>query len=147
MPRRTSTISLGDDELLEEDTPTLPTLTRAQLRQFIAEQRIIISALIEDYSLERVVSYTTFDSPEIVHNDKLGDILGVEAIIYEIIFDQESRNIFVFYIRELPDGTFTRCRGERDNISEGPPQYDSDGNSIRSDEESDIYTDEESNAT
>ena len=121
MPRRTSTNSSGDNELLEEGTPTLPTLTRAQHRRFIVEQRIIISALIEDYSLERVVSYTTFDSPEIVHNDKLGDILGVEAIIYEIIFDQESRNIYIFYIRELPDGTFSRCQGERDDISDGPP--------------------------
>jgi hypothetical protein len=86
------------------------------------------------------------DSPEIVHNDELGDILGVKAIIYEIIFDQESRNIFV-YIPELPNGTFTCCQGERDDISDGPPRYDLDGNSIRTDKESDIYTDEESNAT
>jgi hypothetical protein len=147
MPRRTSTNSLGNNKQSEEGTPTLPTLTRAQLRRFISEQRIIISALIKDYSPDRVIYYTTFDSPEIVNNDELGDILGVEAIIYEIIFDQKSRNIFVFYIRELPDGTFTRCWGERGDISDGPPRYDSDGNSIRTDEESDIYTDKESNAT
>ncbi len=108
----------------------MPTLTRAQLRRFISEQRIIISALIKDYSPDRVIYYTTFDSPGIVHNDKLRDIRGVETIIYEIIFDQESQNIFVFYIRELPDGTFTCCQGERDDISDGPPRYDSDGNSI-----------------
>ena len=125
----------------------MPTLTWAQLRGFISEQRTIISALIEDYSPDCVIYYTTSDSPEIVHNNKLEDILGVKVIIYEIIFDQESLNIFVFYIRELPDGIFTRCRGERDNISDGPPRYDLDGNSIRTDEESDIYTDEESNAT
>ena len=88
-----------------------------------------------------------FDSPEILHNDELGDILGVKAITYEIIFNQESQNIFVFYIRELPNGTFTCCQGERDNISDGPPRYDSDGNSIQTDKESDIYTNEESNAT
>ncbi len=115
--------------------------------RFISKQRNIISALIKDYSLDHEIYYTTFDSPEIVHNDKLGDILGVEAIIYEIIFDQESRNIFVFYIRELPNGTLTHCRGERDNISDGPPRYNLGGNSIRTDKESDIYTDEESNAT
>ena len=147
MPRRTSPNSSGNDEQSEEGTPTLPTLTRAQFRRFNSKQRIIVSALIEDYSSDRAIYYTTFDSPEVFHNDELGDILGVEAIIYEIIFDQESRNIFVFYICELPDGTFSRCRGERDNISDGPPRYSLDGNSIRTDEESDIYTDEESNAT
>ena len=118
-----------------------------QLRRFISEQRIIISALIEDYSSDRVIYYTTFDSPEIIHNDELGDILGVEAIIYEIIFDQESRNIYIFYIRELPDRTFSCSQGERDDISDGPPRYDLEGNSIRTDKESNIYTDKESNAT
>ena len=136
MPRRTSTNSLGDDELSEEGTPTLPTLTRAQHRRFIVEQRIIISALIKDYSLERAVFYTTFDTPKIIHNGALGGILGVEDIIYEIILDQESRNIFVFYIRDLPEGTFTRFRGERGDISEGPPQYGLDG-VINTDKESD----------
>ena len=136
MPRSTSTNSSGEDDLLEEGIPTLPILTRVQHRRFIVEQRIIISALIKDYSLERVVFYTSFDMPKIVHNDALEDILGVEKIIYEIIFDQKSRNIFVFYIRDLPEGTFTRYRGERDNIPEGPPQYNSDG-VINTDEESD----------
>ena len=136
MPRSTSTNSSGKDDLSEEGITTLPILTRAQHRRFIVEQRIIISALIEDYSLERVVFYTTFDTPKIVHDNALEDILGVEKIIYEIIFDQKSRNIFVFYIRDLPEGTFTRFRGERDDISEGPPQYDSDG-VINTDEESD----------
>ena len=90
MPRRTSTNSSGNDKQSEEGTPTLPSLTRAQLRRFISEQRIIISVLIEDCSSDRVFYYTTFDSPEIIHNDELWDILGVETIIYEIIFDQES---------------------------------------------------------
>ena len=99
MSRRTSTNSSGNDEQSEEGTPTLLSLTGVQRRRFISEQKIIISALIKDYSPDRVIYYTTFDSPEIVNNNELGDILGVEAIIYEIIFDQKSRNIFVFYIR------------------------------------------------
>ena len=86
----------------------MPILTHAQHRWFIVEQRIVISVLIEDYSLERVVFYTTFDTPKIAHNDALEDIQGVEEIIYEIIFDQKSQNILVFYIRDLPEGTFTR---------------------------------------
>jgi len=39
--------------------------------------------------------------------------------------------------RLLPDGTFILLGGERDDIPEGPPQYDSDGNEIDTDEESD----------
>ena len=113
-------------------------MTHAQHRWFIVEQRISISALIEDSSLERVVFYTTFDTPKIVHVNALEDILGAEEIIYEIIFDHKSRNIFVFYIWGLPEGTFTHFQGEQDDIPEGPPQYDSDGV---------IHTDEESDAT
>ena len=45
--------------------------------------------------------------------------------------------MFKFYSRLLPDGTFILLRGERDDIPEGPPQYDSDGNEIDTDEESD----------
>jgi hypothetical protein len=108
MPRSTSTNSSDKDDLSEEGIPTLPILTRPQHRRFIEEQRIIISALIEDYSLERVVFYTTFDTPKIILDVALEDILGVEEIIYEIIFDQKVRNIYVFYIRDLPEGTFTR---------------------------------------
>ena len=90
MPRSTSTNSLGEDDLSEEGIPTLPILTCAQHRRFIVEQRVIISVLIEEYSLERVVFYTTLNTPKIVHDDALEDILGVEEIIYEIIFDQKS---------------------------------------------------------
>ena len=45
--------------------------------------------------------------------------------------------MFKFYSRLVPDGTFILLRGERDEIPEGPPQYDSDGNEIESDEASD----------
>jgi hypothetical protein len=78
------------------------------------------------------------------------DILRVQHIIYEIIFDQRSRNIFVFYSRDLPEGTFTHFRGERDDIPEGPPQLDSEGHEILTDEEfsysdgEEINTDKES---
>ena len=108
MPRSTLTNSSGEDDLSEEGITTLPILTHAQHRWFIVEQRIVISALIKDYSLESVVFYTTFDTPKIAHNNALEDIQGVEEIIYKIIFDQKSRNIFVFYIWDLPKVTFTR---------------------------------------
>ncbi len=88
--------------------------------------------------------------PQIVHDDTLEDILIVQHVIYEIIFDQRDRNIFVFYSRDLLKGTFTRVWGEQDDTPEGPPNLDSEGHEILTDEEfpysvgEDINTDEES---
>jgi len=143
MPRRISTNSSDEDDLSEEGISTLPILTRSQHHQFIEEKREIIRTLIRDFSPEREVFYTIFDTPKIVHEDALEDILGVQHVIYEIIFknevifDKRSHTVYVFYIRNLPEGTFTRLRGERDDIPEGPPQYDSDGHKFYTDEESD----------
>ena len=137
MPRRTSTNSLDEDDLLEEGIPTLPILTWAQHHQFIEEQKEIIQTFIRDFSPEREVFYTFIDMPKIVHKDALEDILGVQHVIYEIIFDKRSHTVYVFYIRNLAEGNFTRLQGERDNIAEGPPQYDLDGNEIQTDGESD----------
>ena len=119
----------------EEGIQTL-ILTRSLHCRFIEEQKEIIRKLIRDFSPEREVFYISFDTPKIVHEDALEDILAFKEVIYEIIFDQRGTD-FVFYIRDLPEGTFTRLRGERDDIPEGPPQYDSDGNEIHTDEESD----------
>ena len=132
----TSTYSLDEDDLSEVSIPTLPILTRAQQRRFIDEQKKIIRTLISESFLEQVVYYTCFGSST-VHNDALESLLGVQSVIREIIFDQRSRTVFVFYSRLLPDGTFILLRGERDDIPEGPPQYDSDGNEIDTDEEFD----------
>ena len=120
MPRRTSTNYSDEDDLSEEGTPILPTLTRAQHRRFIEEQRTIISTLIRDFSPDGEVFYTIFETPRIVHEDALEDILGVQQVIYEIIFDQRG-SVYVFYIRDLAEGTFTHLRGERDDIPDGPP--------------------------
>jgi len=119
----------------EEGIQTL-ILTRSLHRHFTEEQKEIIRKLIRDFSPEHEVFYTFFDTQKIVHEDTLEDILVFKEVIYEIIFDQRNTD-FVFYIRDLPEETFTRLRGERDDIPEGPPQYDSDGNEIHTDEESD----------
>jgi hypothetical protein len=132
----TSTYSSDKDDLSEVSIPTLPILTRAQQRRFIDEQNNIIRTLISESFSEQVVYYTCFDSST-VHDDALESILEVQSVIREIIFDQRSRTVFVFYSRLLPDGTFILLRGERDDIPEGPPQYDSDGNEIDTDEEFD----------
>jgi len=119
----------------EEGTQTL-ILTRSLHRRFIEEQKEIIRKLIRDFYPEREVFYTFFDMPKIVHDDELEDILVFKEVIHEIIFDQIGTD-FLFYIQDLPEGTFTRLRGERDDIPEGPPQYVSDSNEIHTDEESD----------
>ena len=144
MPRSSRNYS-GEDESPEEGYPALPILTRAQRRRFIEEQQRIIRKLIRDFYPDQTVHYTLFDTPKIIHDDTLWEILRVQHIIYEIIYDQRSRNIFVFYSRDLPKGTFTRFRGERDNIPEGPPQFDSDGHEILTDEEFSYSDDEETN--
>ena len=129
----TSTYSSDEDDLSEVSIPTLPILTRAQQRRFIDEQKKIIRTLISESFSEQVVYYTCFGSST-VHDDALESLLGVQSVIREIIFDQRSRTVFVFYSRLLPDGAFILLRGERDDIPEGPPQYDSDGNEIDTDE-------------
>ena len=127
-----STYSSDEDDP-RNSIPTLPILTRAQQRRFIDEQKKIIRTLISESFSEQVVYYTCFGSST-VHDDALESLLGVQSVIREIIFDQRSRTAFVFYSRLLPDGAFILLRGERDNIPEGPPQYDSDGNEINTDE-------------
>jgi hypothetical protein len=127
-----STYSSDEDDP-RNSIPTLPILTRAQQRRFIDEQKKIIRTLISESFSEQVVYYTCFGSST-VHDDTLESLLGVQSVIREIIFDQRSRTAFVFYSRLLPDGAFILLRGERDNIPEGPPQYDSDGNEIDTDE-------------
>jgi hypothetical protein len=128
-----STYSSDEDDLSEISTPTLPILTRAQQQRYIDEQKKIIRTLISESSSEQVVYYTCFGSST-VHDDALESLLGVQSVVREIIFDQSSRTEFVFYSRLLPDGTFILLQGERDDIPEGPPQYDSDGNEIDIDE-------------
>jgi hypothetical protein len=137
MPRRTSTNSSDKDDSSEEGIPTLPILTQAQCRRFIEEQQGIIRKLIRDSYPEQVVFYTIFTMLKIVYDNALENILRVQHVIYEIIFDQRSRTNFVFYSQDLPEGTFICFQGEREDIPEGPPQYDLDGHEILTDEEFD----------
>ena len=149
MPRSLTNYS-DKDESPEEGHPVLPILTKAQRLRFMEKQQRIIRKLIRDFSPDQTVHYTLVDTPKIVHDDTLGDILRVQYIIYDIIYDQRIRNIFVFYRRDLPKLTFTRSQGERDDIPEGPPQFDSDGHEIMTDKKfshsdgKDNNTDEES---
>ena len=144
--------SSDEDDISEVSIPHLPILTRAQHRRFIEEQQKILQKLIRKYSSDRTVFYTLFDSLR-VHDGELEELLGVQDIINEIIFDQTSRTTFIFYSRDIPHVTFTRVRGERSDIPEGPPNFDSNGNEINSEEDfldsddSDSSTDDDSSDT
>ncbi len=137
MSRRTSTNSSDDDTLSEESIPTLPILTRLQLRRFIKEQQTVIESLIRDFSPNHQVFYTLLDTPRIVRDGALEEIMCIQEALNKIIFNQRCRSVWIYHTRTLPKGTFTLRRAMRDDIPEGPLQYDLDGNEVRSDEESD----------
>jgi len=99
MSRRASAHSLDEDNCLEVGTPHLPI--------FIEEQQKILQTLIRTYSSDQTVFYTLFDTLGVLDNE-VEELLGVQKVIYEIIFDQTSRTTFVFYSRDIPHGTFTR---------------------------------------
>jgi hypothetical protein len=134
MPRSIPSYHLDDDSSVGVGTPYLPTLTRSQRRRFLEDQKRIIRHIIRKYARDRTVFYTSFDMPG-VFDAELEELLEETKVIYEIIFDQTSRTTFIFYRRELPHSTFTRIRGERRDIPEGPPVYDSDGSEIISEED------------
>ena len=136
MTRRTSTRSTDDSTLSEESTPALPILTRSQQRRFIQEQRTVLESLMRDFSPDQQVYYTLYDSPSYVQDDALEEIMGVQKVINEIIFDRR-RSLWIYFTRTVPEGTFSLRQGMRGDIPEDPPNYDSDGNEVGSDEESD----------
>jgi len=134
MPRSISYYHSDEDSSVGVGIPNLPTLTRSQRRRFLEDQKRIIQHIIRKYARDRTVFYTSFDMPG-VFDAELEELLGETKVIYEIIFDQTSRTVFTYYRQELPHSTFTRIRGERRDIPEGPPAYDSNGNEIRSEED------------
>ena len=134
MPRSISSSHSDEDSSVGVGTPYLPTLTRSQRRRFLEDQKRIIRHIIRSYARDRTVFYTSFDTP-VVFDAELEELLGETTVIYEIIFDQTSRTVFTYYRRDFPHSTFTRVRGERSDIPEGPPDYNSDGNEIISEED------------
>jgi hypothetical protein len=103
-----------------EDDP-FPVLTCEERRRFIDIQWIIIRTLISEFWLERGVYYTTFNRPfKRVYKAALRDILELEDLIFEIIFDRKRRELNNSYVRIFPRGTFARIREHRLDIPEGP---------------------------
>jgi hypothetical protein len=107
MSRCTSTNSSNNNTLLEESIPTLPILTRLQLRRFIKEQQMVIESLIQDFLPNHQVFYTLFDTPRIVRDGALEEIMCIQEALNEIIFNQERQSVWIYHTRRLPKGTFT----------------------------------------
>jgi hypothetical protein len=64
------------------------------------KQRFLIRSLIEECGLEREVHYTTFNPPiGIVYEGALADLLELDLVIYEIIYEREKREVYYFYVR------------------------------------------------
>jgi len=107
MPRSISSYHSDEDSSLEVGIPHLPILTRAQHRRFLEDQKRIIRHIIRTYSSDRTVFYTLFNTPG-VFDAELEELLGVQKVIYEIIFDQTSWTTFAYYSRDILHSTFTR---------------------------------------
>jgi hypothetical protein len=94
-----------DDKLLEEVDP-FPALSCEKRSRYIEKQRVLIRSLIREFGLEREVHYTTLNPPfGFVYESALADILELDLIIYKIIYENEKREVYYFYVRNFPGGT------------------------------------------
>ena len=95
--------------------------------RYIEKQWVLIRSLIEEFGLEREVHYTTFNPPfGIVYEGALVDLLELDLVIYEIIYEREKREVYYFYVRNFPGGTMIPVRADRYDMEEGPSSDDED---------------------
>jgi hypothetical protein len=75
--------------------------------------------------LEREVHYTIFNPPfGIVYEGALADILELDLMIYEIIYERKSRELYYFYVQNFPGGTMICVHHHRYDMPEGPSSDD-----------------------
>ena len=105
----------------------IPVLSFEERIRYIEKQRIAIRSLIEEFGLERVVHYTIYNRPfGFVYEGALKDLLVLDLVIYEIIYERERRELYLFYARVRETGTMIPVRAERDDMEEGPSSDDDD---------------------
>jgi hypothetical protein len=115
-----------DDKLLEEVDP-FPVLSCEERSWYIEKQRVLIRSLIREFGLEREVHYTTFNPPfGFVYEGALADILELDLVIYEIIYERKKREVYYFYVLSFPGGTMIPVRADRYNMAEGPSSNDNE---------------------
>jgi hypothetical protein len=104
-----------------------PVLLCEERIHYIEKQRIAIGSLIEEFGLEREVHYTTYNRPfGFVYEGALKDLLVLDIVIYEIIYERERPELYLFYARNRPGGTMIPVRAERYDMEEGPSSDDDD---------------------
>ena len=105
----------------------IPVLSFEERIRYIEKQRIAIRSLIEEFGLERVVHYTIYNRPfGFVYEGALKDLLVLDLVIFEIIYERERRELYHFYARVRETGTMIPVRAERDDMEEGPTSNDDD---------------------
>ncbi len=104
-----------------------PVLSCEERIRYIEKQRIAIRSLIEEFGLEREVHYTIYNHPfGFVYEGSLKDLLVLDIVIYEIIYERERRELYLFYARNRPGGTMVPVCAERYHMEEGPISDDDD---------------------
>ena len=123
-----------------EDLNPIPVLSFEERVYYIESQRNAIRSLIEEFGMERVVHYTLYNRPiGIVSEGKLKDLLVLDLVIFEIIYERERRELYHFYARNRPGGTMIPVRAERDDMEEGPTS--NDDNNEDDDDNDDVNND------
>ena len=108
-----------------EDLNPIPVLSFEERVYYIETQRNAIRSLIEEFGMERVVHYTIYNRPiGFVSEGALKDLLVLDLVIFEIIYERERRELYHFYARVRETGTMIPVRTERDDMEEGPSSDD-----------------------
>ncbi len=85
------------------DVNPFSVLSCEERSRYIEKQRFLIRSLIEEFGLEREVHYTTFNPPfGIIYEGALADLLELDLVIYEIIYERKKREVYYFYVRNFP---------------------------------------------
>ncbi len=120
-----------------------PVLSCEERICYIDKQRIAIHSLIEEFGLEREVHYTIYNCPfGFVYEGALKDLLVLDLVIYEIIYERERRELYLFYARNRPGGTMIPVHAERYDMKEGPS---SDNDNDEDDNDNDDVNDDVKN--
>jgi hypothetical protein len=108
-----------------DEVNPFPVLSCEDRIHYIEKQRIAIRSLIEEFGLEREVHYTIYNRPfGFVYEGALKDLLVLDIVIYEIIYERERPELYLFYARNRPGGTMIPVRAERYDMEEGPSSDD-----------------------
>ena len=106
-----------------DEVNPFPVLSCEECIRYIEKQRIAIRSLIVEFGMEREVHYTIYNFG-FVYEGALKDLLVLDLVIYEIIYERERRELYLFYTRIRETGTMIPVCAERYDMEEGPSSDD-----------------------